>query len=195
MRLGVLGGTFDPPHVGHLLVANDAADALHLDRLLFVPAAIQPLKVRSASAPPADRLAMVRLLAGDDTRFAADPIEIERDGLSFTVDTLAAMAEREPDAERFFLVGADVLATLPRWREPKRVQRLARLVVLERAGFATEPVNSAAGALAPDVIFLPTRRVDVSSTEIRGRVAAGRSLRGFVPEPVADYIATHGLYR
>lgn len=195
MRLGVFGGTFDPPHVGHLLVASDAADALRLDRLLFVPAAIQPLKGRSASAPPSDRLAMVRLLAGDDVRFGADPIEIERDGLSYTVDTLAAVAEREPDAERFFLVGTDVLATLPRWREPERVQRLARLVVLERAASATEPVDSAAGALAADVIFLPTRRVDVSSTEIRERVRAGRPIRGFVPDAVAAYIAAAGLYR
>ena len=195
MRLGVFGGTFDPPHIGHLLVAGDATEALRLDRLLFVPAAIQPLKGESSGAPPADRLEMVRLLAGTDARFAVDPIEIERDGLSYTVETLAAVAEREPDAERFFLVGADVLASLHRWREPERVQRLARLVVLERAGSAANATETARGALAADVIFLPTRRVDVSSTEIRERVRTGRSIRGFVPDAVAAYIAAAELYR
>jgi nicotinate-nucleotide adenylyltransferase len=106
VRLGILGGSFDPPHIGHLLAAVDAYDGLRLDRLLFVPAAAQPLKVGVVAAPPADRLAMVRLLAGEDPRFAVDPIEIEREGLSYTVDTLAAFAERFPDAERFFLVGS-----------------------------------------------------------------------------------------
>lgn len=198
MRLGVFGGTFDPPHVGHVLAASDAVEALRLDRLLFVPAAMQPLKAGAASAPAADRLAMVRLLAGGDPRFAVDPMEIERDGLSYTVDTLATLAEREPDAERFFLVGADVLSSLHRWREPERVQRLAKLVVLERA---TTPAGSgpvagrSTGALGADAIFLPTRRVDVSSTEIRERVRTGRSIRGFVPDAVAAYIAAARLYR
>ena len=196
MRLGVFGGTFDPPHVGHLLAAVDAFDALALDRLIFVPAAQQPLKLAGASADAAHRLAMVRMLVAGDARFEVDPVEIDRDGLSYTVDTLAAYATRFPDAERFFLVGADVLDSFQRWREPERVLALAQLVVLTRAGgpaVGALPVASSPGARAP--LLLATRRVDVSSTEIRSRVAAGLPLRGFVPDDVASLIESAGLYR
>jgi nicotinate-nucleotide adenylyltransferase len=190
VRLGLFGGTFDPPHVGHLLAATDAVERLSLDRLLLVPASVQPLKGASIRATPEQRLAMTALLAGDDPRLAVDPIEIDRTGLSFTVDTLAAVARREPDAERFLLVGADVLESFAQWREPARVLELATLVVLRRG---EEPVR-----LPPsgrEIVVLPTRRVDVSSTEIRERVRVGRSIRGFVPDAVAAYIGAAGLYR
>jgi nicotinate-nucleotide adenylyltransferase len=189
VRVGLFGGTFDPPHVGHLLAAVDAYEALSLDRLIFVPAAVQPLKVGQVTAGPDARLAMVRLLVEGDARFGVDPIEIARTGLSYTVDTLRSYAEREPGAERFLLVGADVLASFDRWREPDEVLRLARLAILTRAGEGLS-AKPPAGA-----ITLATRRVDVSSTEIRARVRAGKSIRGFVPEGVAVYVATAGLYR
>jgi nicotinate-nucleotide adenylyltransferase len=187
VRLGILGGSFDPPHVGHLLVAADAFDALDLDRLIFVPASVQPLKAGKDAATAADRLEMVRRLVGDDERFAVDPIEIDREGLSYSVETLAAFAERYPEAERFFLVGMDVLASFAQWREPDRVLRLATLAVMQRTG-ETGPVPAGA-------IRIETRRVDVSSTEIRDRVRTGRTIRGFVPEAVAAYIADQRLYR
>lgn len=187
MRLGIFGGSFDPPHVGHLLVSADAVDALQLDRLIFVPASVQPLKAGKDSASARHRLEMVRRLVGDDPRFAVDPIEIDRDGLSYTVETLAAFAERYPEANRFFLVGMDVLASFAQWREPDRVLRLATLAVMQRTG-ETGPVPASA-------IRIDTRRVDVSSTEIRDRVKTGRTIRGFVPEAVAAYIADHRLYR
>lgn len=189
MRLGILGGTFDPPHVGHLLAAVDAVERLTLDRLVLVPAAVQPLKAGIETAPPGDRLAMLQLLVANDARFEVDPLEIERAGLSFSVDTLSVFADRFPSAERFFLVGADVLRTFDRWREPRRVLALATLAVMTRDDGSPAP-DLPAGAVA-----ITSRRVDVSSTEIRARVAAGRSLRGFVPETVAAYIAAHGLYR
>ena len=208
MRLGVYGGTFDPPHVGHLLVASDAAEALELDRLLFVPAATQPFKVGAVTATAAERLAMVRLLAGAEARFAVDPVEIDREGLSYTVETLAAFAARWPHAQRFLLIGADVLPTFADWREPARVLSLARLVILRRGVGATgtdvtggemetaELVTAhVSGGTAPPPIVLATRRVDVSSTEVRARVRAGRPIRGFVPDDVAEYIAARGLYR
>ena len=187
MRLGIFGGSFDPPHVGHLLVVTDAFEALRLDRLVFVPAAVQPLKVGQAAASAHDRLAMVRLLVADDRRFSVDPIEIGRDGLSYTVDTLAAFAERHPGAERFFLVGTDVLVSFGQWREPEKVTRLATLTVMQREGEGGSVPNGA--------LRIATRRVDVSSTEIRERVRTGRTIRGFVPEAVAAYIAEHRLYR
>lgn len=196
MRLGLFGGTFDPPHLGHLLVAIDAFETLELDRLVLIPAGAQPLKVGVVRATGHQRLEMVRRLAGDDPRFAVDPIEIDRSGLSYTVDTLSDYAAREPTAERFFLVGADVLDSFAQWREPERVLALAQLVVLQRsAGEGTgraEKVSATAGR-PPRV--LRTRTIDISSTEIRARVGAGRSIRGFVPDAVAEYIAEAGLYR
>ena len=191
MRIGMLGGSFDPPHVGHLLIAVDACEGLELDRLVFIPAAIQPLKVGQAGASAVDRLEMVRRLVGDDPRFAVDAIEAERSGLSFSVDTVSAYAERYPDAERFFLVGADVVESFGLWREPDRITRLAQVVVVRRGD------DSEVGAASASHGFrqLETRRIDVSSTEIRARIRAGQSIHGFVPPAVADYIAAKGLYR
>jgi nicotinate-nucleotide adenylyltransferase len=188
LRLGIFGGTFDPPHIGHLLAASDAIDELALDRLVFVPTAIQPLKTgpRAIVAPPADRLAMTELMAGDDPRFAADAVEIDRGGLSYTIDTLSTFAHRSPADERFLLLGADAWETFPRWREPEAVMRLATVVVLQR--------GEGAPHIAPPLV-IGTRRVDVSSTEVRARVRAGRSIRGFVPDAVRAYIERTGLYR
>ena len=190
MRIGIFGGTFDPPHVGHVLAASDAIDALALDRVVFIPAAEQPLKAGATVASAGDRLAMLEAAIHGDPRLAADPIEIERGGLSFTVDTLRALRERwreDRELALFLLLGADVAATLPKWREPEAVATLAEIVCLTRAGGSEGP-PTAGRAIA-------TRRVDVSSTEIRSRVRAGRSIRGFVPDAVAAYIAERRLYR
>jgi len=201
VRLGIFGGSFDPPHVGHFLAAVDAGERLALDRIVLVPAALQPLKATSGPAEGRDRLEMVRLMAADDPRFSVDPIEIDRAGLSYTVDTLVDFERRHPDAERYFLVGADALLTFAQWREPGRVLRLARLVVLRRTvegdegsgGDGLLEIAVAAGAEPP--VVLDTRRVDVSSTEVRARVRAGKSIRGFVPDAVAAYIERTRLYR
>ena len=195
MRLAIFGGSFDPPHVGHLLVADDAYGQLALDRLVFVPAATQPLKVgrSGARASSAHRLAMTRLLADGDPRFEVSAVEIDRAGLSFTVDTLTDFAARYPSAERFLLLGADVLATFAQWREPEKILQLARPVVLERAGDAPARLPDRMDSTV--LRRLPTRRIDVSSTEIRERARDGRPLRGFVTDAVASYIGRHGLYR
>ena len=187
----MLGGSFDPPHTGHLLAAVDAVEALRLDRLVFIPAAIHPLKAARAVASPPQRLEMLRLLTGDDARFAVDAIETEREGLSFSVDTVAAYADRYPAARRFFLVGADVVESFGSWREPERIAQLATIVVVRRGDEQRGPPS------ANPVAFqqLQTRRIDVSSTEIRARVRAGKSIHGFVPPAVAEFIATAGLYR
>ena len=159
--------------------------------LVLVPAAVQPLKADIQAAPAHHRLAMARLLVGSDERFTVDATEMERVGLSYTVDTLESFARRFPTAERFLLVGEDAMTAFGSWREPRRIQELARVAVLRRA--------VAAGERRPELpdgtIALPTRLVDVSSTEIRERVRCGKSLRGFVPESVAAYIETERLYR
>jgi nicotinate-nucleotide adenylyltransferase len=199
-----MGGTFDPPHIGHLLAASDAFDQLQLDRLFFVPAAIQPLKQQHASSPAHHRLRMVQLMVEGDTRFEVDEIEIRRTGLSFTVDTLEEYARRYPDAERFLLLGVDAFALLDQWRESARVISLAQLVVLTRAAEGTSPVDvnavtakggSVGKSKAETPRVLNTRRVDVSSTEIRERVRAGRPIRGYVSDAVGHYIDINGLYR
>jgi nicotinate-nucleotide adenylyltransferase len=192
MRTGVLGGTFDPPHVGHLLTAVDALEHLSLDRIVLVPNAVQPLK-GPAQASAADRLAMVRLLAANDPRFQTDDIEVKRNGLSFTVDTLEELATRYPGgrAHLYLLVGADTLATFARWRQPGRVLQLATLAVLRRKGDTSwDPVALPEGALA-----VPTRTIEVSSSEIRERLKLGKPVSGFVNEGIERFIAERGLYR
>jgi nicotinate-nucleotide adenylyltransferase len=189
VRLGIYGGSFDPPHLGHLLPVIDAAELLGLDGVRFVPAATQPLKVGRASASPADRLAMTERLLRGIPGFTVDPAEIDRPGLSYTVDTLAAVAAEFPGAELFLLLGADAYALFDQWRDPERVRALATIVVMVRGDGATRPHER------PGVKVLQSRRVDVSSTELRARVRDGRTIRGFVPDAVADYIAEHRLYR
>jgi nicotinate-nucleotide adenylyltransferase len=203
MRVGIFGGSFDPPHNGHLLVAQDARDALALDLVVVVPAATQPLK-GDRQTPSAHRLAMAERCFGGLDGFIVDPIEIERGGLSFMVDTVTALRLRWPVATMHLLVGADVVATLPRWREPERLLSLVQLVVLRRGmdgGLrSSDPLSlmldaessvTAAIATAPR---LETRAVELSSTEVRTRVQEGRTIRGFVPEAVEAYIASAGLY-
>ncbi len=193
VRLGIFGGSFDPPHVGHLLVAQDARDALHLDRLLVIPAAQQPLK-EAEQTPAVHRLAMVRAAFADVPGIEVDPVEIDRGGLSFMVDTVEAVRRRFPGARIHLLVGEDVVPTLPRWHEPERLLAMVELVVLTRASGAAAGEDLREGRTA-QAVRLATRRVDVSSTEIRARVRDGRSLKGFVPDAVATYIASTGLYR
>lgn len=193
MRLAIFGGSFDPPHVGHLLVAGDAFEALQLDRLIFVPAATQPLKAGRAQATAEQRLAMVSLLVEGDPRFEVSSVEVERAGLSFTVDTLSHFATLHPSAERFLLLGTDALDTFGQWKEPGRIQELARLALLERQPAGGARPGDESGR--QDVVLLRTRRVDVSSTEIRERVRQGKPILGFVTESVAAFIARDGLYR
>jgi len=188
-RLGILGGTFDPPHTGHLLLALDALDQLGLERLILVPASRQPLKEGLEMTTPEHRLAMTRLLAAHDPRLAVNDAEVSRGGLSYTIDTVRALRGAHPAAAFYLLMGEDTAATLPQWREPKELSSLVTVAVAGR-GASDRPLP--AGFRAER---LPMRRVDLSATEIRDRVRAGRSIRGFVPDAVADYIDAHQLYR
>ena len=190
MRLGIFGGSFDPPHLGHLLPVLDAAESLGLDAVRFVPAATPPFKVGRVGAGSELRMAMTARLVSRVPGFSADSMEIDRAGLSFTVDTLATLRAANPDAELLLLVGADAFAMFDQWRDPDRIQALASIAVLMRGEREVPEAGGRAG-----VTFLQSRRVDISSTELRARVAAGRTIRGFVPDDVADYIAEHRLYR
>ena len=191
MRLGVLGGTFDPPHVGHLLAASDACEALSLDKLLFVPAKVPPYKKRTVQASPEQRLQMLQLTIGDDPRFEASRLELDRDGLSFTVDTLQTLADASPGAALFMLIGEDLATQIGSWRDASKIAEMATIVVLARA---TPVTHSALESTLP-MMKLATRRIELSSTEIRDRVRAGRSIHGFVTDAVSAFIGAAGLYR
>lgn len=192
MRIGVFGGTFDPPHVGHLLLASDARESLRLDRLIFIPAGAQPLKVETPPIASArDRLEMLRLAVADDASYLVDDTEINRKGLSFMVDTLDHLKEMNPGAQLFLLLGQDALATFEKWRNPDRIRELATLAVTRRTGATAARVEIA----AQGVVSVSTRRVDVSSTEIRERLRTKKSIKGFVPESVERFIEARGLYR
>ena len=160
MRLGVLGGTFDPPHIGHLLAASDAFEALSLDKLLFVPAAVPPYKSRSVQGSPEQRLRMLELTLGSDPRFEANRLELDRDGLSFTVDTLAALSAETPGASLFVLIGEDLATQIASWRDAARLAELATIVVLVRATVAT----ASALEFSLPMTKLATRRIELSST-------------------------------
>lgn len=191
MRLGVLGGTFDPPHVGHLLAASDAFEALALDKLLFVPAKVPPYKARTVQATAEQRLEMLELTIGGDARFEASRLELERDGLSFTVDTLEALSKATPGISLFMLIGEDLATQIASWRDAARMAELATIVVLIRA---TIVAASSLESTLP-MMRLPTRRIELSSTEIRDRARAGRSIHGFVTDAVSAFINANGLYR
>lgn len=194
-----MGGTFDPPHVGHLIAAADAIESLALDRVVVIPAAAHPLKRDDVAASAAQRLEMTTLMVGDDSRLAVDSIEIERAGLSFTVETLRELARRSPGDHRYLIVGADVIGSFGQWREPLAIMGLAELAILRRgdvdlAGLGASLPRDAEGR-TPAYQVLSARRVDISSSEIRARVRAGRSIHGFVPDAVRGYIDRIGLYR
>jgi nicotinate-nucleotide adenylyltransferase len=192
VRIGVYGGTFDPPHVGHLLLAADARDGLGLDRLIFVPTGAPPFKVETPPVASAqDRLEMVRLAVADDAQYVVDDTEINRKGLSYTVDTLEYLAGRHAGAEFFFLLGQDALGAFQQWRKPERILELATLALMVRSG--AQDIGEWRNA--ERLVTLSTRRVDVSSTEIRERLQAGKSIKGFVPEGVERFIEARGLYR
>ena len=197
MRLGILGGTFDPPHVGHLAVAQDAWARLPLDRVLFVPAAVPPHKVGAVCTPPALRLEMVRAAIAGDDRFDASDIELHRDGPSYTVDTLRELTKRQQDAELFLLLGADQFRELGTWRDPAAIARMATLVLVPRGDDDPEGTLALARESLPSdarLAVLNATRVDVSSSEIRRRCAAGEPVRYLVPNDVLRVIEREGLY-
>lgn len=195
LRVGVFGGTFDPPHVGHVAVARDVADRLALDRLLWIPARIPPHKRDEAVTPGGLRLEMVRAAAARDPRFEASDIELEREGPSYTVDTLRLLRERFPGADLFLVMGADQVRTLEHgWKDPEEVLRLATPALMDREG-------EGAAEVAPPLpgmeraVHVPVTRVDVSATQIREAVAAGRDVSHWLPEGVLGVIRREGLYR
>ena len=198
MKLGVLGGTFDPIHNGHLAVADEVMSRLELSVVLFIPAGQPWLKAESLVMAAEHRVAMIRLAIADRDCYRISMIDIEREGPTYTLDTLAEMWKRlGADDEVFFIIGWGSLAELPRWREPGRIIRLCKLVAVPRPGYPRPDVNElekSIPGLSEKVIILDKPEVDVSSSDIRERVAGGQSISGLVPGAVEGYIRERKLY-
>jgi nicotinate-nucleotide adenylyltransferase len=195
-RIGILGGTFNPPHLAHLICAQEAYLRLELDGVVLMPARIPPHKPVDDEPGPEHRLELCRLAVAGDPHLSVSALEIERAGPSYTVDTLTELHTQTPDNELFLIVGGDVAAGLPRWREPERVLSLATLAVAKRRGTARTVVDEALAAIpgGERARFFRMARVGISSTEIRRRVRAGQPIRYLVRDQVADYIHEHHLY-
>jgi nicotinate-nucleotide adenylyltransferase len=196
--VGILGGTFNPPHVGHLVMAQEARDQLGLDRVVLMPAGVPPHKSVASEAPGAEaRLALCRVATAGEPGVEVSDAEVLRQGPSFTVDTLRGLHERHPEQELTFIVGGDMAETLPSWREPESVLSLARLAVAERSGVRREALAARLAPLqgADRVVFFDMPRLDISSSDVRARVAAGRPIRHLVPDAVAEEIDARGYYR
>ncbi len=196
MRVGILGGTFNPPHLGHLVCAQEAYRELELDRVMLIPAGVPPHKPVDDEPGPEHRLALCRLAVRDDDRFEVSDIELRRDGPSFTVDTLRMLRSQAPDNELVLIVGGDIAAGLPRWKQPERVLELATLAVAKRRGTTREAVSDALGAVdgGERARLFAMPRIGISSTMVRRRVRAGQPIRYFVPDGVVDYIHRQRLY-
>ncbi len=198
MNIGVMGGTFDPIHIGHLMVAEEVTNRLGLGEVLFVPAGQPWLKPDSPVAAAEHRVEMVRLAIADKPYFKLSTVEIERAGPSYTVDTIAQLQGRlGARDELVFILGWDSLAGLPRWKEPSRLIKMCRLVAVPRPGYSA-PDLDALEALIPGlsqrVTLVDKPEIDISASEIRRRIAHGLSIHHLVPEPVEKYIKQHRLY-
>jgi nicotinate-nucleotide adenylyltransferase len=190
-RVGVMGGTFDPPHNGHFRIAAAVASGKHLDRVIFIPAS-RPWQ-KSGYADAEDRLAMTALGAASDARFEVSRIELDRKGPTYTIDTMVALAEHLPGAEFFLILGADAAINLDTWHRIEDLGGVTKVVAVTRPGFDPSKLSLPAGA--PNVEVLEVAPVDVSSSEIRAAVRRGEPIDGLVPRQVAEYIAEHHLYQ
>jgi nicotinate-nucleotide adenylyltransferase len=196
VRVGILGGTFNPPHLGHLVCAQEAYRELELHRVMLIPASIPPHKPVEDEPGAEHRLELCRLAVTDDDRFEVSDLELRRDGPSYTVDTLEMLNAEAPDTELFLILGGDIAAGLPGWHRVDRVLELATPAIAKRPGTGRAAVVQALARLrgGDRARFFQMPRMGISSTMIRRRVAAGKPIRYLVPDPVVEYIERHQLY-
>jgi len=193
MKIGILGGTFDPPHLGHLIVAEHVRDRLGMNKILFIPAVVPPHKrQRPDITPPGMRLEMVRRAIAGNPAFDVSDIEIRRGGLSYTADTLKELRTQYPTEVLSILIGMDNVRDFNTWKDPELIKRIAHIVVMTRPGFQTEsgPLED-----VKTLTICEVPEIGISSREIRNRVKLGQSVRYLVPATVLDYILEHRLYR
>lgn len=190
MKIGIFGGSFDPPHTGHLIIAHLACEQLHLDKVIFVPAYRPPHKTNKHQSTSADRLRMTKLAIQGNSRFAVSDIEIRRKGISYTVDTVKQLKLRNPKAQLFLIIGSDNLRYFHSWKLPDEIMHLASLVIYKRPAARV----SKRTRFQKSARLLTGPMLDISSSEIRKRIASNNSVRYLVPERVLRFIASQGLY-
>jgi nicotinate-nucleotide adenylyltransferase len=197
MRIGILGGSFNPPHLGHLVMAQEAMSGLELDKVVLMPVFLPPHKQLSDDPGPEERFELCRLAVAKDDRFEVSRLELDRGGPSYTVDTLRAIHARSPGDDLTFIVGGDVAQGLATWREPEAVLELATLAVAEREGIRRRDIAERVAALkgAERLRFFDMPRIDVSSSAVRRRVREGQPIRYLVPDDVARAVGARGYYR
>jgi len=188
MKIGILGGTFNPIHIGHLILAEEAREKLKLDRIILVPAYLPPHKGNSDIAPASERYKMVKLAIKGNRSFKASDMEIKREGLSYTIDTIKEFKKSHPADELYFIIGSDLLNYLNEWKDLGEVIKIAKFIVATRPGYPLEKIP-------PYIATLPTRAVDISAFEVRQAIKEGRSFRYLVPEAVYQYINKKRLYQ
>lgn len=201
-RVGILGGSFDPVHYGHLLLADVAREHLNLDRVLLIPAAVSPLKPSGPVASAKDRVDMLRLATSGTPWVEISTVEIDRGATSYTIDTMRQLVAERTGEELYLILGSDQVASLQDWHQPAEIFHLVRPGLVDRPGFQLPPADflqrvggtSLAAAVERDGL-IPMPPVDISSTDLRQRVAAGKSIRFRTPRAVEQYIAEHGLYK
>jgi nicotinate-nucleotide adenylyltransferase len=196
VRVGILGGAFNPPHLGHLVCAQESLVQLELDKVVFVPVGQAPHRELEGDPGAEERLEMVELAIVDDERFEVSRVEIDREGPSYTADTLRALREAAPTDELFLILGGDQAAALGSWHEPEQVLELATVAVLERLSWSRQAIGIKIGRLAGGrgIRYLEMPIIQISSSAIRRRTAGGQPIRYLVPDKVAAYIETNGLY-
>jgi nicotinate-nucleotide adenylyltransferase len=196
LRVGILGGAFNPPHTGHLVCAQEALVQLELDKVVFVPVGEAPHRELQGDPGGDERLEMVELATADDDRFEASRAELDRKGPSYTSDTLRALREESPDDELFLILGGDQAAALATWHEPEEVLALATVAVFERINWSKHAIGIKVGRLpgGRKIRYLDMPIIQISSSAIRRRAAAGKPIRYLVPDKVAAYIESNGLY-
>jgi nicotinate-nucleotide adenylyltransferase len=198
MRWGVIGGTFDPVHTGHLIIAQEVGSRLRLDKVVFVPAGVPPHKVDYRVTPGHHRLRMVEIAVSDNPLFSISTVDLEREGPSYTTDTVQLLLDKWGlHTEIFFVVGTDSLSELLTWRNPERLLELCSLAVVARPGYSFDRrrLLPALPRILERTVMVPSPRIDISSTDVRHRVGHGLPIRYLVPHDVDDYITRHGIYR
>jgi len=200
MKIGILGGSFNPIHNGHLTLAEGVRDALGLERVLFIPARVPPHKADRELTDATHRAAMVRHAVYTNPRFVMSDIELQREGPSFTIDTVREFRRTHPDDEFYFIIGADTVSELPMWKDIEDLGKLCTIVVGARPSSSDALFGDVEGQLSGELLrslkehYVQTPLVEISSTDIRQRVREGRTIRHFVPQAVLDYLRTHSLY-
>ena len=185
-KIGILGGTFNPPHTGHLVIANEVLHALGLDKVWFMPNKVPPHKSIDSSVSNSDRLAMLHLAVDDNPDFRIETVELDRNGPSYTYDTIRILKDMYKDDEFYFIIGGDMVEYLPKWHAIDQLLELVKFVGVSRPSFKDQSEY--------DILYAATPQIDISSSMIRERVKAGESIRYLLPDPVREYIEEHKLY-